>query len=57
VKWAKTVTVFPTLMTPTVSARAEGQMGTGGPLELTILVFLSATVFLSAWHFVAQFIN
>jgi len=27
---------------------------TGGPLELTIVLLLSATIFLSVWHFVAQ---
>ena len=27
---------------------------TGSPLELTLVLLLSATVFLSLWHFVAQ---
>jgi hypothetical protein len=32
----------------------EGQAMTGSPWELTLVLLLSATAFLSLWHFVAQ---
>ena len=32
----------------------KGKTMTGSPLELTLVLLLSATVFLSLWHFVAQ---
>jgi hypothetical protein len=39
------------------ASQGGGQAMTGSPLELTLVLFLSATVFLSLWHFVAHIIG
>jgi len=37
--------------------KGEEQSMTGSPWELTLVLLLSATVFLSLWHFVTQLLN
>jgi hypothetical protein len=44
-------------MTIWLGTREEEHAMTGGPLELTIVLILSATAFLSAWHFVEQLLS